>query len=163
AHGSYVIQVRDNLYQGAEGAVYRLRVTDEPFATGLFPLGGPAGRPVEFSASGGSLARARTRTLTLTGDPGATVEVRPFDRPAVPSGGAAGAGGDGGGRGGGGGGGPPPPLDPGATVNGRLSKPGEVDYYRWNVRGGEPVRIEVVASPLGSWLDPVVTVRDGRG
>jgi hypothetical protein len=167
ADGPYVIQVRDNLYHGAEEAVYRLRVTDEPFATGLFPLGGPAARSVEFSASGGSLAKARTRTLTLTGDPGTTFEVGPFDGPGgpvtVPMLAVVGSGPERVEPAEAGEAEPLTPLDPGATVNGRLSKPGEVDRYRWNVKGGEPIRIEVVASALGSWLDPVVTVRDGRG
>ncbi len=52
----YVIQVRDLLYGGAAGSWYRLRVTDEPFATALFPLGGPAGYVANLTVSGGNLA-----------------------------------------------------------------------------------------------------------
>ena len=42
--GSIVVQVRDNLYGGSDQANYRLRADPAPYATGLFPLGGPRGQ-----------------------------------------------------------------------------------------------------------------------
>ncbi len=56
-----------------------------------------------------------------------------------------------------------PLLSPGTTANGRIGRPGEVDRYRVPVRAGEAFRIRVRAAALGSWLDPVVTLRDARG
>jgi hypothetical protein len=156
--GSYTIQVRDNLYRGADGAVYRLRVSGEPYATGLFPLGGQAGRAVEVFASGGSLLSRRSKTVTLPDEPGAVVDPGPFDGPVgpvtVPMRLVVGTG--------------PERVEtegaePGTTLNGRIDRPGEVDRYRLEVRAGEPVRVAVVAAALGSWLDPVLTVRNDQG
>src|SRR5262249_61299780 len=84
ADGSYLIQVRDNAYAGAEHAAYRLRVDDAPFASGMFPLGGPRGQTITVTASGGSLPEPRTKSLVLPDQPGAIVEVGPFDGPGGP-------------------------------------------------------------------------------
>ena len=43
ADGDYVILVRDNLDAGGDSAAYRLSAEEAPFATGMFPLGGPRG------------------------------------------------------------------------------------------------------------------------
>lgn len=167
ADGSYVVQVRDNLYGGTGGAPYRLRITPEPFATGLFPLGGPPGRAVTVTASGGTLPAPLRQTVRLPDNPGAVVDIPPFDGPDGPvlapgrlvvGGGAerdepgAQAGLE-----------PPSPLTPGTTVNGRIGRAGEVDRYRLDPGSGLPLTLQVVAAPLGSWLDSVVTVRDPRG
>ena len=63
---------------------YRLRVSDAPFATALFPLGGPRGTSISVSASGGSLTESRTRTILLPDEPGAVVDPGPFDGPGGP-------------------------------------------------------------------------------
>lgn len=168
ADASYLIQVRDNLYAGAVGACYRLRVTADPFATGLFPLGGPPGAPVTVTASGGNLPRPLRQTLTLPDKPGAIVELPPFGGPrgAVFAPGRLVVG-DG-----------PELHEPTSngegpallallravsTVNGRIERPGEVDRYRVRVRKGETRRYRILAAPLGSRLDSVLTVRDSRG
>jgi hypothetical protein len=163
--GPYVIQVRDNLYRGGDGWCYRLRVSDEPFATGLFPLGGPPGRSVTVTASGGNLSGPVSQTVKLPNLPGAVVDLKPFDSPAgkilapgrlvVGEGPEANE--------------PDKPNEPsasladGGTINGRIDRPGEVDRYRVRFNVGETVHLRVVAAPLGSWLDSVVTVRDPRG
>ncbi len=51
----------------------------------------------------------------------------------------------------------------GATVNGRIDRPGEVDRYSVAVPRGQAVQVEVQAAALGSWLDSVVTIVDARG
>ena len=79
ADGEYVILVRDNLYAGGDSAVYRLSVEDSPFATGLFPLGGPRGGKVEVTVSGGNLPSPLTRTVTLPDQPGAIFVPGPFE------------------------------------------------------------------------------------
>jgi hypothetical protein len=165
--GTYGIQVRDHIYGGSDGACYRLRVTSEPFATGLFPLGGPPGRPVVVTASGGNLIEPIVQTVPLPDQPGALVTVPPFH---APTGAVLAPGrlvvGDG----------PernepaetgvvdaPATIDPGVTMNGRIDRPGEVDRYRLPVKSGEIVRVAVAAAPLGSRLDSVLTIRDQRG
>ena len=159
--GAYVIQVRDNLYGGSAGSSYRLRVTTEPYATGLFPLGGQAGRECVVTASGGTLRAPIQRTVRLPDNLGAIVEIPPFeslDGPILAPGKLV-AGGELQNE-------PdfrPAPLTPGRTLNGRLSRPGEVDRYPLPVAPGEAISLEVVAEGLGSWLDAVLTVRDSRG
>jgi hypothetical protein len=158
-----IIQVRDNLYGGGEATAYRLRLDEAPFATGLYPLGGPAGRTITVVASGGTLDAPRSRTVALPDRPGEVVEVGPFDGPGgpvlAPARLAVGDGhevyeaeGDQ----------PASLLTLGTTANGRIGRPGEVDRYRVPVRAGDVFRIRVRAAALGSWLDPVVTLRDAR-
>jgi hypothetical protein len=77
--GTYPLLVHDFLFGGDDGAGYRLRVSDAPFATGLVPLGGRRGRPITITASGGSLAEPRTKAVALPDEPGAVVEPAPFD------------------------------------------------------------------------------------
>ncbi len=165
--GVVVAQVRDNTYGGSESASYRLRVTTTPHATGMFPLGGPKGKPLTITASGGNLRKPIAKTFTLPDTIGAIVDPGPFEGPDGPV--AA----------------PmkvcvgderevaesPPdakgnsttPIAVGETANGRIGRRGEVDRYTMAVKKGEKFRIRVVAEPLGSWLDSVVTVRDKDG
>ena len=51
----------------------------------------------------------------------------------------------------------------GQTMNGRIGRRGEVDRYEMWVAKGTKFRIRVVAEPMGSWLDSVLTVRDRDG
>ena len=162
ADGTYVVQVRDNMYDGGATARYRVRVGDAPFATGLFPLGGRRGRSIAVEASGGNLAEPRTKVVVLPDTPGAIVEVGDFDHPAgafpapmrlvvgngpefdepTDAGSAS-----------------KPPLVPvGTTINGRIGRPGEVDWFRVKLGDDDRVQIKVVAAALGSWLDSVITV-----
>ncbi|HWE39725.1 MAG TPA: hypothetical protein VG406_24460 [Isosphaeraceae bacterium] len=159
----YVIQVRDNQYSGSEHAVYRLRLDSGPYATGMFPLGGPKGTPITVAIAGGSLTEPRSKTITLPDEPGARVDPGPFDGPGGPAlapdrlivgdgpevtEGAGDA---------------PTIIPIGGTANGRLDKPGEVDKYTIPVKKGVPVLVHVRAAVLGSWLDSVVTLRDAKG
>jgi hypothetical protein len=165
--GSYIIQLRDNVYGGNDAACYRLRVVDAPFATGMFPLGGQRGQSITVTASGGNLARPRTKTVTLPNEPGLTVEAGVFDGPGGPVIAPARlfvgdgpeifeARADSAGR-------STTPLALGTTANGRLESPGEVDRYEITLKKGERVRVKVQAGALGSWLDSVLVLRDPRG
>ena len=162
ADGPYLIQVRDTLYGGSKWGFYRLRVTAEPFATGLFPLGGPPGRPIKLTASGGNLSAPLSQTVNVPDRPREIAEIPPFrteqatviapgrieigDGPEVNES-AKGI----------------TPLSIGLTVNGRIDRPGEIDRFRIAVKAGRVLRFKIVAAALGSWLDSVVTIRDSRG
>jgi hypothetical protein len=50
-----------------------------------------------------------------------------------------------------------------AALNGRVTKPGDADEWRVELKKGEKVTFEVQARKLGSPLCPVVTVRDTAG
>jgi hypothetical protein len=167
ADGTYVVQVRDNTYLGAEGANYRLRIDPAPFATAIYPLGGPAGQALTITASGGSLTGPVTKQLVLPGDEGETVAVGSFDGPAGrlslpqrviasdaeeieeaavgPEGPAT------------------TTLHLGSIANGRIARPEEADLYKLSLRQGEAISLRVRAAELGSWLDSVLVLRDSTG
>ena len=158
----YTLQVRDTLYGGGEGATYRLRIEEAPYATGLYPLGGPRGGTVEVTASGGNLQGPLSQSVRLPDEAGATVEVPPFpglDGPVSSPGRLyVGAGievaetADG-----------PTTLPAPAAANGRIGRRGEVDRYRVAVKKGDILGIRVRAAGLGSWLDALVAVVDDKG
>jgi hypothetical protein len=168
--GRYAVEVRDALYRGDPRGRYRLRIDTGPFATGLFPLGGRRGETIEVAASGGSLDTPRRKPVTLPDEFGAVVDPGCFAGPGGPvlapmrlAAGAgteineeAGAAGD------------QAPSSPrrlpfGATLNGRIERPGEVDRYAVAIPPGSPALVEVQAASLGSWLDSVVTVVNAQG
>jgi hypothetical protein len=157
----YIIQVRDNLYGGAPGASYRLRVSSGPFATALYPLGGAPGATLSVAASGGNLPNPTTRTIHLPDNPGEVVELGPFGgRVLAPGRLIVGQGHEAGG----------PSLDgaprrlrPGESTNGRLERVGIPDRFVIEAGAGEPLAVRLIAAPLGSRLDGVLTVRDAAG
>jgi hypothetical protein len=55
------------------------------------------------------------------------------------------------------------PLTLGQTVQGSVSRPQDVDLYRFEGRAGQAVVLEVFAARLGSPLDSILTLYDGRG
>jgi hypothetical protein len=165
--GVIVVQVRDNVYGGSDSATYRLRVTPSPYATGLFPLGGPKGKPLSLTISGGSLRKPLMKTIALPDAPGTSFDPGPFDGPdgPVPAPGLIAVGDEGElveasrdvkGT-------PVQPIGLGQTVNGRLERRGEVDLYAMTVKKGDKFRVKVEAEPLGSWLDSVLTIRNKAG
>ena len=170
--GRYSVEVRDALYRGSAAARYRLRIDTGPFATGLFPLGGRRGETLTVTASGGNLSAPWHKTITLPDEPGAIVAPGLFAGPGgsllapgrlIASGGPEIEEAPGGSE---------TALQPvptrlpfGATVNGRIDRPGEVDRYTVAVPLGKVVQVEVQveAAALGSWLDSVVTLVDTHG
>ncbi len=149
----------------------------------MFPLGGPGGKPLTITALGGNLRKPIAKVVTLPDTPGILVDPGPFDGPdgavAAPmmvmvgeakefrepqAGDLAEAPG-------------PAAVDASGgampesfysillaeTSNGAIGRRGEVDRYVMTVKKGEKFRIRVVAEPMGSWLDSVLTVRDKDG
>ena len=47
ASGDYVLEIKDSIYRGREDFVYRVECGELPFVTGVFPLGGQAGKEIE--------------------------------------------------------------------------------------------------------------------
>jgi len=163
---AWVVRVEDRSGRGRETATYRLRVSSAPYATGIFPLGGPPGARVTFTASGGNLGEGLSQTLLLPDRPGEIVSLPPFMTPKGPvTSPARVVVGDG----------PetapaqaaedqrPPELPRGTTANGRIDRPGACDRYILIARRGEPVRLTLVASALNAAIDSVLTLRDPGG
>lgn len=164
--GKYFIQVRDHIYRGDPQAAYRLRLESGSYASYIHPLGGKAGSTIEVALGGGNLEREIKQTVSLPDLPGSTFEPAPIatehgtilppgklmigdgderDESAMPATGEA------------------KPAALGSTINGRVAEPGEIDHYSYELKKGAPVRFQIVASPLGSWLDSVLLLHDAKG
>jgi hypothetical protein len=162
--GEYQIGLHDRLYQGSNQSSYRLRITEQPFATGLLPIGGKPGAIFPVMASGGTLPMPLMQTVALSGNAGALVGVAPFDRQVLAPGRLIV--GDGSERErteSKGDPGPENPINIGDVMNGRIDRAGEIDRYRLPVQTGQPVRVWVEATRAGSVLDGVLMVRDEKG
>ena len=68
--GQYVLEIRDSIYRGREDFVYRIALGEEPFVTGIFPLGGPAGAKADVSVTGWNLPVATASLDTDGRSPG---------------------------------------------------------------------------------------------
>ncbi|QDU21149.1 WD40 repeat domain-containing protein [Urbifossiella limnaea] len=49
------------------------------------------------------------------------------------------------------------------TVTGAIDRAGDVDYFRFTAKAGDPIGVQVVAAELGSKLDPVLVLTDADG
>ena len=164
ADGVYTLQVKDALYRGREDFVYRVTVGEQPFITSLFPLGGAVGTNTTAAVTGWNLP---FKQVTLNTQPGGgmirpvtwqvsswqtnpvacaadtlpeSLEVEPNETGkqsqlvTVP-----------------------------VTLNGRISRPGDVDVFHFNGRAGDMVVAEVYARRLGSPLDSLLRLIDSAG
>ena len=55
-NGEYELEIRDSIYRGRQDFVYRIAVSEQPFITQMFPLGGRAGVKTIASIDGWNLA-----------------------------------------------------------------------------------------------------------
>jgi hypothetical protein len=160
ADGEYVLEVRDALHRGREDFVYRIAVGATPFATGLFPLGGPAGTRTRIALAGWNLT-SPALTLDLRDRapgfhplsalaPEAPPNRLSFDVDTLPE------------------------VDEQeqadaqavalpVIVNGRIDRPGDVDVFRFEGRAGDRVVAEVRARRLDSPLDSTLWLTDASG
>ncbi len=160
--GSYLLEVRDALYRGREDFVYRLRAGALPFVTSRFPLGGKKGSKVKIDLKGVNLC-ARSLTVKAGGKPGVrAVRLRcgelesnalafetgglPESTEREPNDKAASA----------------MPVSLPVVINGRSDRPGDADFFAFELQAGEKVVLEVKARRLGSPLDSILTLFDAR-
>ena len=165
--GNYVIQVRDSAFGGSDGATYRLHVGRFPRPTALLPAGGRPGETLEVHWLG-DVAGERTETLTLPAaatpefgllahdergfapsavpfrlvDFGNVLEAEPNDQAATAT-----------------------PFTVPMACNGVISKPGDVDHFKFAGTKGQQLDVRVFARALGSPLDAQLGVHraDGNG
>lgn len=161
--GDYFLFVRDLRYQGGPTFYYRLTIGRIPGVTGVFPLGGAAGATVKISLTGVNLPTPPERAVALPSEPPLAplslpdvasqrlevgtlpeiTETEPNDLPATA-----------------------PRIPAPATVNGRLFAPAsqkpDVDNFRFLATKGQVFALEVFAARLGSPLDAVLTILDGK-
>jgi hypothetical protein len=159
--GKYQVRIHDINYRGGQAYVYRLTLTADPHVDRAYPLGGRRGTTARFELAGQGLPREpvelalpadaeqdHSHNLTIAGKqtnaflldldnlPEYT-ESEPNDDPAKVK-----------------------PLPLPAMVNGRIDRPGDVDYWAFSARKGEAMDLELRAARLGSPLRAILTVCD---
>ncbi len=158
--GDYEIEIRDSIYRGREDFVYRVSLSEQPFITQMFPLGGQAGIFTVASISGWNLD---TNEMPLDTMPGGSkirqAQLRrsnrvPYAVDSLPECNEI--------------------EDNGTTedaqhiilpriINGRISKPGDVDIFRFDANAGDEIVAEVYARRLNSPLDSLLWLSDANG
>jgi hypothetical protein len=151
--GYYYVLLRDARYSTQTANFYRLKIGDYAYPSEVFPLGGRRGEIVETS-----LGPRKIKVDLRNVKPGAPrIFVNLPDNPSLPVPFAIGD--------------DPEITEPAAgairvpvTINGRLSKPGQVNRYQLQVSPDEPLTLRILARELGtSKLMAVITVFDEKG
>ncbi|SPE37688.1 Peptidase domain protein [Candidatus Sulfopaludibacter sp. SbA3] len=162
ADGDYTLEIHDSIYRGREDFVYRISVGELPYLTSIFPLGGRAGARTSVAVQGWNLPAA---SLAETGKAKGLTPVAvqsgpflsnrlPFAFDTLPEAVAK------------------EPIGKREkaqkvklplTVNGRIAKPGEWDFFRFDGKAGEEIVAEVFARRLDSPLDSVLILTDAAG
>jgi hypothetical protein len=154
ADGDYVLEIKDALYRGREDFVYRIAIGEFPYITSVFPLGGPAGSKTAVQVAGWNLQASRVTMDATRAEPGVssvtatggelpanhvpfaidslpeTLEREPNSLPKDAQ-----------------------RLTLPVIVNGRIQEPGDVDFFSFQGKAGQPIVAEVRARRLGSPLD----------
>lgn len=160
--GEYYAVVHDARFSRQEKNHYRLKIGDFAYADGVYPLGWKRGERTQVELIGGNASASASFEVDLTraGEKTERVWIQPpgpqgglplpflvGDWPEVlePAGSL-------------------PVLPPSTVVNGRISRPGEIDRYRLEVTPEEHWMVELTASGSGlSSLFGVLTAYDEQG
>ena len=151
--GYYYVVVHDARFSTQTANFYRLMIGSYPYPQEVFPLGGRRGEKVEVSLGAqkvtvdlGNVAPGLRETfINLPDNPGLPIPFAVGDAPEVVEPVSA-------------------PVAAPVTINGRLSKPGEVDRYQIQVAPGEALRFRIQARELEtSKLMAVISVFDAKG
>ena len=162
--GEYELEIRDSIYRGREDFVYRIAVSEQPFVTQVFPLGGRAGVRTLTSIAGWNLPRTR---LPLDTQPGSdfirqtayhkgkqlsnpiayAVDTLPEFNETESNDTIEHA----------------QQIDLPKIINGRITQPGDVDVFQFKGRAGDEVVAEVYGRRLNSPLDSLLRLTDASG
>lgn len=162
--GEYELEIRDSIYRGREDFIYRIAVSEQPFITQIFPLGGQSGVKTSVSIAGWNLSDTRLPLDTQPGDNSIRQTVYPrgellsnsisyavdelaecneaesndtikdAQQIALPK-----------------------------IINGRIDERGDVDVFQFHGHAGNNVAAEVYARRLNSPLDSLIRVSDASG
>ena len=166
--GDYIIQVRDSKYDGDPRWVYALLVTDQPYASHVYPSAVQAGKSVTVEPIGSASSVKPRMEITapttlgmheLVLDTGAGTtnpvpvfvsplpqinEQEPNDTPATAT-----------------------RVNVPCGINGRIDKPRDVDHFVFAGKKGQAIRFEVKARRFGtlfrSSLDSMVEILNAKG
>ena len=164
ADGEYVLTITDALFRGRESFTYRITVSQSPFVTSIFPLGGRVGEPVKIEAQGWNLDKAKVTAPPKDAKPGPHMIVAsngnfvsnavPFaldtlpecmdaesnDEPAKAQ-----------------------KVSLPIIVNGRMDHPGDWDVFEIDAKAGQTIVAEVNARRLGSPFDSFIKITNAQG
>jgi hypothetical protein len=158
--GEYQVRIHDVQFAGLQQYVYRLTITDQPFATAVFPLGGQRGTTLKLSLLGQNLP-ADGISVTVAADAAELLSVQPRigkqvlntiyletgDSPEVVEQDSA-----------------DETVHTAPIVfNGRIGTAGERDSWWLQATAEEKINIDLRAARLGSPLDSIVTLLDAEG
>ena len=151
--GFYYIEVHDARFSTQAQDFYRLKTGTYEYASEIFPLGGRRGEQVDVSVSGTKVKADLTAIKTpqtfvnLPNSPALPLPFAVGEYPEVQEPVAG-------------------PLQLPVTVNGRLSKPAEVDKYELDVKPGDEFIFSLQAGnsvPRKSWASSRSTMRRASG
>ena len=157
----YILEIRDAIYRGREDFVYRIAVSDAPFVTSLFPLGGKVGSETKVQLDGWNLhdheitvraATAGIQTVSFgSKDAGNSIlfaaDTLTESNEAEINNTAASA----------------QQIKQPLVINGRIDQPGDVDVFRFEGSVGEEIVADVQARRLNSPLDSILKITDPSG
>ncbi|HYT89163.1 MAG TPA: PPC domain-containing protein [Gemmataceae bacterium] len=158
ADGKYQVRIHDANFRGGPAYVYRLTLTNGPYVERVYPLGGRRGGKAKFELHGQALpagpveialpadaAPEQSQRLTVGGalTNEFLLDVDDLPEHLEPA--------------------PAKPISLPAILNGRISKPAEVDDWRVSARKGDVYEIELRAAAFGSPLHGVLTILDAAG
>ena len=164
ADGEYVLAIQDSIYRGREDFVYRITIGEIPFITSIYPLGGPVGSTATVELKGWNLPTTKVNLDNQKRAPGIVpIFVRkdnwisnfvPFSVDNLPevteqknNGERRTA----------------QAVKLPLIINGRIEKPGDKDYFKFEGLAGQPFVAEVMARRLNSPLDSIIKLLDADG
>jgi hypothetical protein len=161
--GEFVLTISDALFRGREDWVYRLTIAEQPFLTGIFPMGGRVSEAIAVEMLGWNLdgsqlilppshAPPGIHSVVAQGDltsnrvPFALdtlpecIEREPNDDRLQAE-----------------------PIELPVIINGRIQQPGDWDVFQFEGRAGQKVVAKVTARRLDSPLDSLLKLTDADG
>ena len=164
ADGEYMLAIQDSIYRGREDFVYRITVGEIPFITSIYPIGGPVGSTATLELKGWNLPTTKVNLDNQKRAPGIVpIFVRkdnwisnfvPFSVDNLPevteqknNGERRTA----------------QAVKLPLIINGRIEKPGDKDYFKFEGLAGQPFVAEVMARRLNSPLDSIIKLLDADG
>ena len=163
-NGDYELEIRDSIYRGREDFVYRIAVSEQPFITQTFPLGGRVGVETVASIDGWNLSKAE---LPLDTQPGGNnirktsycvdkclsnsityavdtlPECNETESNNTPEQAQL--------------------IELPKIINGRIAKSDDVDMFQFKGRAGDKIVAEVYGRRLNSPLDSLLRLIDSSG
>ena len=160
----YELEIRDSIYRGREDFIYRIAVSEQPFITEIFPLGGRQNTETTAIVKGFNLPQTKLNLDTQTDDDSFRQTVynngKEYSNPityAVDN---------------------LPECNETESnnsindaqqielpmiINGRIETAGDIDIFHFKGRTGEKIVAEVYARRLNSPLDSVLRLTDHKG